>query len=786
MRPQKEKVLDSQTLKFFDNTVETEYQKHNNRHRRRLNIIMMSMLLAYSIINDLLYNLKPFNDTIYNNIYFFNKVTSYVTTGLYGIMLILAISSKNITVQCWVSILAFYFLLSSNTVLRIYLVLTDSDYFVFAFIYSFQLLFRFSWFYFGLIDFYQDFYITFALCITNWVYFGYYIPMEYHFRFSLENMVTLKALVVAYFYIKERKKGFYYNGKLRKVNLWLQGLLDNVNNGFIKIKKDNIDVINKVMVKSIMLNENVKSSYIGRMGVNEKNFIIKNTNIVMNELLRNLKYDNDKYNNYNGYSKIDVLKLFLEENSYLEEFYFVGMVEYHTFKDILYYELYGRTYSTLINDGEEKHEYELSFNNVTNAKLTENANAEIKYKSVFLSKIAHEFKNPLLCIKELINEMSDCLEGANPNLSVPDILINIKSMSDYLIILIKDMDFFSLSQDASRKISLDQDKLNLNELINFCQNITQTLLKKFHKEDRVKLVIEKTDVPNIITADEIKLKQILINLLSNSVKFTMNGFIVLKVEGVPDAVKFSISDTGTGMNEETKQNLFKPFLKTNSETNAIGSGLGLSIVKDLLEAFGSKIEFTSFPGMGTEFYFSINCQARKHTSDLNKSIVTSKTEYHEFEPLRSYKYIQENILKNKPSIYGCSAKIKTILVVDDEITNRRSTIRLLKRLFNKRGLDIDIQEASDGIECLYLYYLSFMQGNSISLIISDQTMTVMNGITCADILYDISKSIGSRCVPFVLLTAYELSTINMKNSIVGCFTKPISECSLDKIIKLIE
>jgi signal transduction histidine kinase len=163
-------------------------------------------------------------------------------------------------------------------------------------------------------------------------------------------------------------------------------------------------------------------------------------------------------------------------------------------------------------------------------------NAEIKYKTLFLSKVAHEFKNPLLCITELVDEIYEYYDeisesGSSKRLAGSKIKQNlqrVKSMSNYLFILIKDMDFFSMKCNDS-VITLNKGAVILQNVLTFCMEVTNTLIKKFQKENRVSFILEHEALPNEIYIDELRLKQVLINLLSNSVKFTNNGFIKLKV-----------------------------------------------------------------------------------------------------------------------------------------------------------------------------------------------------------------------------------------------------------------
>jgi signal transduction histidine kinase/CheY-like chemotaxis protein len=788
----KETILNCLTQRFTDKLSERAYTKKNNKQRRKMNIIMLIVILIYSIINNITYSLMQNVDPSIHEFKMYNTITSYVTTGIFAILLLVSILIKRSGVQYWVSNLGFYFLIFTNMMFRIFFLYIKVDTYIFSLIYSMQFLFRLSWLYFGLLDFLEQLCLTIALSITDWAYLGYFVPLRLHFRFSINTVSGLISLIIAYFYLLERRKSFYYNRKLRKFGAWHSNLLDNTNNGFIRIINDRIDMVNKAMMKNIMKNRTILEAFFSETLCNEeikneRTFVFNNSKLILKELFRGIKFDVDSYNEMtNSVDDIKIVKKYLEERTQREELCYLGMLEVDSIEGPAYFEIFGRYYLSSILDGFSAHNYELMFNNVTNIKTTENANAELKYKSIFLSKVAHEFKNPLLCIKELVNELLDYLSQSNLDASVRDLLDNINSMSDYLIILIKDMDYFS-AKNLGRLLTIERDKVDLNGLIHFCRGVTVTLLKKFNKEDRVTFQVVVVDLPSTVYTDEVKLKQILVNLLSNAVKFTMNGSIMLALKHTDrNTIEFSISDTGIGISKELQVNLFKPFVKTNSG-NTIGTGLGLSIVKDLLEALNSHIEYTTSHNTGTTFIFNILID--KPFDMLVSSLPSNDldiTQVKDFEPIFSYKDIKEGMVGLKTPRSEENGANKTILVVDDEVTTRKSTIRLLRQYFKRNNLNIEIQEASDGIECLYLYYNTLNNGKELALIVSDQTMTFMSGTTCAEVLHDVIKGNGLRTVPFVILTAYELSSINVGNSVLDILTKPLTNNSIEKLVKYLD
>jgi signal transduction histidine kinase len=272
----------------------------------------------------------------------------------------------------------------------------------------------------------------------------------------------------------------------------------------------------------------------------------------------------------------------------------------------------------------KEEELEILFNDVSKTKIEEKQNAEFKYKTLFLSKVAHEFKNPLICIAELINQSLESLPKDTEIIEIRKNLDQARSLSNFLQILIKDLNYFS--EGNCGKISEHSlNETNILEVMSFCQSITNSLLQKSNKQDTVKLKINiDKNVPKKILTDEWRLKQILINLLSNSVKFTLFGEIqlFLYLENLDNVkyVKFLISDTGVGIKPDNFCRLFKPFnkdLNSNSKYNEFGSGLGLSLCKEISEKLGPGLKFDSKEGEGSSFWFHIPLLLNTNTPEVD-------------------------------------------------------------------------------------------------------------------------------------------------------------------------
>jgi signal transduction histidine kinase len=272
-----------------------------------------------------------------------------------------------------------------------------------------------------------------------------------------------------------------------------------------------------------------------------------------------------------------------------------------------------------LNKSDKDLEIEFLFNDVSRTMLKEKQLAEFKYKSLYLSKLAHEFKNPLICVSELLNEAYDVLpEKVQNDERIKINFEQIKSLSSYLQILIKDLNYFSETQLGKIK-ELKKKEIDLYSVIDFCKKIVKILLIKSNKNSKVDFNVNIEDrVPTKILTDEWKLKQVLINLLSNSVKFTIFGSISLEVtleqqndtEENSARIKFLVKDSGVGIKENKQKIFIKPLRKDSTKAinvfNEHKAKLGLSIAKEILSTLGHGLEFESKQGEGSKFWFYIS------------------------------------------------------------------------------------------------------------------------------------------------------------------------------------
>jgi signal transduction histidine kinase/CheY-like chemotaxis protein len=793
------------TLKYNNKDIEVAYQKLLYINLKRRNIIYTLILLTIATACDILFWFAEFQMPTHHFL-----IISFVLTGLLLINLILCIACNqkvNIIISHW----NFYLLLYIEVSLRNYVINADADTVLVCLVYTIQYLFILTWYFTGTIDFLPGFLIIIAKCISYYVVFGPLSVLALHFRFSINQVLMLIILIMSFFYILERRKSFYYFKTAEISKQWYHNILDNMNTGFMSINNEgNIKYINKSLLKQL---ENLEAG--GRV---EEGLVLSNKHLNVPDIIENLlKGQQFTYafvfqDEVNSFEKIkDYLKF-----SSMDNFVLIGTNTIALENSNLHFEVYGRYYTSRTHQNQKIENFEFIFNDITRVKSNEEINAELKFKSMFLAKVAHEFKNPILCITELADQIGEKL---NPLISndisetqvdkiksindIYEIIVNIKSMSDYLFILIKDMDFFSIKamNMKNKTARVDKELVKISNLLSFLKNVTNILLKKFNKENTIEFSISHKMLPREIYTDETKLKQVLINLLSNAVKYTMSGSINLDIKYDSNIITFAVIDTGRGISEMQKVSLFQPFMEQNKEYNHIGAGLGLSIVKELIELLSGEIKYEpNFP-QGSKFSFGIEIQrpsqariSLSNLSILNKNnnnnklddsfdIKTVEVDFNPllFNPIQLGGKIKPETSHSLESAINFLPNYHNVIVVDDEVITRKSTIRLLDNFSKSYGLQINFIEANDGVECLYSYYNCFKNNEKVSLIICDQFMTLMDGSMCAKALYEIAKIKNFNPIHFYLVTAYEGYESEKDSGIEGIYTKPLLKKNMEDI-----
>ncbi len=248
-----------------------------------------------------------------------------------------------------------------------------------------------------------------------------------------------------------------------------------------------------------------------------------------------------------------------------------------------------------------------------------------KLKTSFLANMSHELRTPL----NAIVGFSALLRGNDISVEEKDEYVDvIHKNSDSLMSMINNI--IDVAKIESGKISVEKEKVNLNSLLDSLYNDFLPRIELEHK-GRVKLYLSKPEDGEVnFVSDPIRLRQVLVNLIGNAIKFTIKGFIEFGYEVVDTSLKIFVRDTGIGISEAKQKLIFEPFRKAAESKNQIyrGTGIGLSICEKIVNALGGKIGLLSEKGQGAEFFFThpieMDSEANKYQNNIRKTITFSQ------------------------------------------------------------------------------------------------------------------------------------------------------------------
>jgi signal transduction histidine kinase len=232
-------------------------------------------------------------------------------------------------------------------------------------------------------------------------------------------------------------------------------------------------------------------------------------------------------------------------------------------------------------------------------------------KAQFLSTITHELRTPLYAVTGLTHLLLE--EDPKPNQK--EHLNSLKFSGEYLLSLINNI--LDLNKLEANKVEIEKTTFSLKKRIN---DVLITL-KKTAEDRKNSLTLEYDEsIPEKLIGDPLKLSQVLINLIGNSVKFTQNGDVTIRVNKLNSTkgkvnLHVEIEDTGVGISKKKQKSIFETFNQGSLQINRKfgGSGLGLSIVKNLLELMNSRINLESVLGQGSKFWFDISFSISEET-----------------------------------------------------------------------------------------------------------------------------------------------------------------------------
>jgi signal transduction histidine kinase/ActR/RegA family two-component response regulator len=487
--------------------------------------------------------------------------------------------------------------------------------------------------------------------------------------------------------------------------------------------------------------------------------------LVITDLGPNILYMNDEGLNFLKKALVDVLGKPYGENSVYppgSEYCPITALNSGREAEVLYIPAVERYYkgkATYLRDKDNREiGYVIVSTNVTEImqkqaeleKAVKDANKANASKGEFLARMSHEIRTPMNAIIGMTNIVKKKLSEKAPDiLETLNYVSQIEISSQHLLGLLNDI--LDLSKIEAGKIELGEEPVDLSKLVN---TVASIIRPRCEEKNLIFETVFDVPPPASFVTDPLRLRQVLINLLGNSVKFTPEGGRISfrarqeNRENIKTLLEFSVADTGIGISKEMMGALFQPFEQGNSRITRRygGTGLGLAISRNIVRLMGGDIAVKSKVGEGSVFSFSL------------------------WLPLAAVSG-EEEVIENGGDIF----KGKRALLVDDVLINRVIAMDFL----SDAGLSVD--EAEDGLAAVKAFEKS--QVGDYDIIFMDVQMPNMDGYEAASAIRAMNRA-DAKTVPIVALTANAFrDDVNraLRHGMNAHLAKPIE---IDKVLEV--
>lgn len=374
-------------------------------------------------------------------------------------------------------------------------------------------------------------------------------------------------------------------------------------------------------------------------------------------------------------------------------------------------------------------------------------------KGRFLANMSHEIRTPI----NAIIGMNTMILRESKEPAIAEYAADIEAASENLLSIVNDI--LDITKIESGKLELVNVEYDLSSVL---YDVTNMVRSKAEGKNLSFDVDVDQNLPSRLYGDDIRIRQIMVNLLNNAVKYTEEGSVRLSITGVFEdqyvTLMVSVEDTGIGIREEDIDKLFVAFerIEEDRNRNIEGTGLGMNITTQLLKQMGSALKVKSEYGKGSVFSFDLpqRIMSQEVIGDYNKRH-RENTNVYEYEV----------------SFEAPEAKI---LLVDDNAVNRKVVCKLLKET------RVQVEEAASGAECLRM-----LRGNEYDLILLDHMMPEMDGMEVIKRYQDMVKE-GVPKAPVIALTANAISgarEMYLESGFDEFLSKPIAGSKLEKMLR---